>query len=322
MPNTSIDMKKVLILAVIAAMTSNMWGQQISMYSQYMFNDFVINPAVAGSEDYSKVGLSFRRQWAGMKDAPVTQTLSAHTFLGASMGAGLNIYNDVSGPTRRTGMSAAYSYHINTGDNSKLSFGLSAHLTQFILNRDQLITENPNDVAIMNQTNNELIPDFSFGLYWYGDKHFIGLSGFNLLESKNDLFDITTPVTNTLDRAIYANAGYKFEISESFKIEPSVLFRYMMNSPFQLDFNSRFILQDKYWIGVSYRTDDAIVAMLGFDLGALSIGYAYDYTLSDIQNYSSGSHEVFVGVKLFKGGSGKAPWHKRNRIYSSYSKGT
>lgn len=315
-------MKKLVLIAVIAAMTSTGWGQQISMYSQYMFNDFVINPAVAGSKQYAPVGLSFRRQWAGMKDAPVTQTLSAHTFLGSTMGVGLNVYNDVSGPTRRTGMSAAYSYHIKVGDRSKLSFGLAAHMTQFVLNRDKLITENPNDVAIMNQTSNELIPDFSFGTYWYGEKHFFGVSAFNLLESKNDLYDITTPVSNTLDRAIYVNGGYRFAVSDNFAIEPSVLFRYMFNSPFQLDANARFILQDKYWLGFSYRMNDAAVAMLGFDLGAISVGYAYDYTLSDLQNYNSGSHEVFVGVKLYKGGKDKAPWHKRNRIYSSYSKGT
>jgi type IX secretion system PorP/SprF family membrane protein len=174
----------------------------------------------------------------------------------------------------------------------------------------------------MNQTSNELIPDFSFGMYWYGEKHFLGASGFNLLESKNDLYDLTSPISNTLDRAIYVNGGYKISVGENFVIEPSVLFRYMINSPFQADMNARFILQDKYWLGMSYRLDDAAVVMLGMDLGALTVGYAYDYTLSDLQNYSSGSHEVFIGIKMFKGGKDKAPWHKRNRIYSSYSKGT
>lgn len=315
-------MKRVILIGIAFLFVTVGHGQQISMYSQYMFNDFSINPAVAGSEAYAPVALSFRRQWAGMKDAPVTQTLSAHTFMGESMGLGVNIYNDVSGPTRRTGLSAAYSYHIETGDRSKLSFGLAAHLTQFILNRDKLITELPNDVAILNQTSNELVPDFTFGLYWYGERHFVGLSAFNLMESKNDLFDITTPVTNTLDRAFYFNGGYNFVVGESFNIEPSLLFRYMMNAPFQLDINSRFILKNKYWIGFSYRFNDAFVSMIGADLGAISFGYAYDYTLSDIMNYSSGSHEVFLGVKMFKGGKGKAPWHKRNRLYSSYSKGT
>jgi len=315
-------MKKLIILGIGLFFASAVQSQQISMYSQYMFNQFAINPAVSGSESYAPIALSFRRQWAGMKDAPVTQTLSGHTFIGESMGMGLNIDNDVSGPTRRTGLSAAYSYHIETGARSKLSFGLAAQLTQFILNRDKLITEIPNDVAIMNQTSNELVPDFTFGLYWYGERHFVGLSGLNLMESKNDLFDITTPVSNTLDRAIYLNGGYNFEVSESFSIEPSLLFRYMMNAPFQMDINSRFILKNQYWIGFSYRMNDAFVSIIGADLGAISFGYSYDYTLSDLINYSSGSHEIFLGVKMFKGGKGKAPWHKRNRLYSSYSKGT
>ena len=159
-------MKKLIIVGIGLFFASAVQSQQISMYSQYMFNQFAINPAVSGSESYAPIALSFRRQWAGMKDAPVTQTLSGHTFIGESMGMGLNIYNDVSGPTRRTGLNAAYSYHIETGARSKLSFGLAAQLTQFILNRDKLITEIPNDVAIMNQTSNELVPDFTFGLYW------------------------------------------------------------------------------------------------------------------------------------------------------------
>ncbi|MBT6514374.1 MAG: PorP/SprF family type IX secretion system membrane protein, partial [Crocinitomicaceae bacterium] len=109
-------MIKVVLIAFVFILTSSVWSQQISMYSQYMFNQFSINPAVSGSEMYAPVGLSFRRQWAGMKNAPVTQTLSAHTFMGESMGIGANVFNDVSGPTRRTGLSAAYSYHINVGD--------------------------------------------------------------------------------------------------------------------------------------------------------------------------------------------------------------
>lgn len=311
-------MKKVLITAVVAAMSYTGYSQQIALYSQYMFNDFAINPAVAGTKSYAPIGLSFRRQWAGINEAPVTQTLSAHTYLGKSVGLGANVYNDASGPTRRTGFSAAFSYQFKTGDKSKLSLGLATHLTQFVMNRDQLVTENPNDAAILNKTTNELIPDFTFGAYWYGESHYLGVSGVNLIESKNDLFDLTTPVSNSLNRAIYVNGGYKIPAGENFKIEPSVLFRYMFNAPFQLDGNLRFILKDKYWLGASYRLDDAVVGMLGLDLGVMSIGYAYDFTLSDLSNYNTGSHEVFLGIKMYKGDKDKAPWHKRNRIYSSY----
>ena len=102
-------MKKIFISAFVLVFSYGAFGQQIAMFSQYMFNDFVINPAVAGSKDYAPIGISFRRQWAGMKDAPVTQTLSAHTFLGSTMGMGVNVYNDASGPTRRTVNSTALS---------------------------------------------------------------------------------------------------------------------------------------------------------------------------------------------------------------------
>ena len=222
-------MKKILLLIAIFTLGESE-AQQISLNSQYMFNYFAINPAVAGTKNYSPITFSFRRQWMGINDAPVTQSMMAHTFFGEKSGIGAHVFNDVAGPTRRTGFSATFGHQIQVGEKSRLSFGVSTALTQFILDKEKLVTETPNDLAIQNSTNNQMVPDFNFGLYWYGERFYVGLSAFNLLESKTDLFDITTNVSSTLDRTFYFHGGYTLAISDNFAIDPSVMFRYMLNA--------------------------------------------------------------------------------------------
>ena len=279
-------MKKLLLFVFVSVSIYNFNAQQIALNSQYMFSSFAINPAVAGTKNYSPLAFTFRRQWMGIDEAPVTQNLMGHAYLGKNVGTGFHFFNDASGPTRRTGFSGAFSYQIKTGPSSKLSFGLSGSLTQFVIDRNRLITEIPDDVAVMNSTNNEVIPDVNFGIYWYGERHYLGVTGFHLLESKSDLFDLTSPVSNTLDRAIYANTGYVFAVGSNFAIEPSVLFRYMFNAPFQFDGNLRFIIKDAYWLACSYRLDDALAIMLGTDFGPFEMGYSYDLGMSDIKTYN------------------------------------
>lgn len=295
-------------------------AQQIALNSQYMYNEFSFNPAVAGTKNFAPLTFSFRRQWMGINEAPVTQNLSFHSFVGKNSGAGVQLYNDVSGPTRRTGLSGTFSYAIKTSDATKLSFGLSASVTQFMMDRDRMNTEIPDDIAVLNNTFNQLIPDFNFGMYWYGERHYVGVSGYNLLQSGDDLFDLTTNVVNTLDRTIFAHAGYLFPIGDQFGIEPGVMTRYMFNAPFSFDGNLKFIYKDAYWLGASYRFQDAISIMVGADLGVLEFGYSYDLGLSNMATYNSGSHEIFITAKLNKGTKERSPWHKRNRIYSSFSK--
>ncbi len=311
---------KKIIFGLLIISSVEFSAQQIALNSQYMYNEFSFNPAVAGTKNFAPLTFSFRRQWMGINEAPVTQNLSFHSFIGKNSGAGVQLYNDVSGPTRRTGLSGTFSYAIKTSDATKLSFGLSASVTQFMMDRDRMNTEIPDDIAVLNNTFNQLIPDFNFGMYWYGERHYVGVSGYNLLQSGDDLFDLTTNVINTLDRTIFAHAGYLFPIGDDFGIEPGVMTRYMFNAPFSFDGNLKFVYKDAYWLGASYRFQDAVSIMIGADLGVLEFGYSYDLGLSNMATYNSGSHEIFLTAKLNKGTKERSPWHKRNRIYSSFSK--
>lgn len=309
---------RIIILGIGLLTFSWAFSQQIALNSQYMFNEFSFNPAVAGTKNFAPLTFSFRRQWMGMDEAPVTQNLSFHSFVGKNTGAGVQLYNDVAGPTRRTGLSGTFSYAIQTSEKTRLSFGLSASVTQFMMDRDKMTTELPDDIAVLNNTSNQLIPDFNFGAYWYGERHFLGVSGYNLLQSESDLYDISAVVTSTLDRTIFAHGGYTFPVGSSFAIEPSAMMRYMFNAPMSFDANLRFILKDAYWLGGSYRYQDAISIMIGADLGVLEMGYSYDLGMSNLATYNNGSHEIFITAKLNRAVKERSPWHKRNRIYSSF----
>ena len=191
-------MKKTLILFGICLLfASNNNAQQTALNSQYLYNDFAINPAVAGSKNYSPLSLSVRRQWLGIDEAPVTQNLMLHGFLSQHTGGGFHLYNDASGPSKRTGLSTSFAYHVKTGKLSKLSFGLSGSVTQFSIDRDKLITQVPGDIAVMNSVSH-VIADANFGILWKGDRHFIGVSGFNLLENKSNSMLLQHPLTTLL----------------------------------------------------------------------------------------------------------------------------
>ena len=146
-------MKNILTFTLLLLALSTFKSQQIGITSQYLLNDFSINPAVAGTKTYSPLSVSFRRQWTGIDEAPVTQNLMYHTSLGESAGIGGHVFNDASGPSRRTGFNTTFAYNIKTSKKTNLSFGLSGSLTQFSINRDRLITEIPNDIAIVNLNN-------------------------------------------------------------------------------------------------------------------------------------------------------------------------
>ena len=311
-------MKRIFISSVFLLGLLTYQGQQIALNSQYLFNDFSINPAVAGTKSYAPISISFRRQWMGIDEAPVTQNLMYHTYLGDNMGFGAQMFNDATGPTRRSGISATYAYNIKTSKRTKLSFGLSGSLTQFSIDRDRLITEIPGDIAVMN-SNSQLISDCNFGIYWKGESHFIGFSSFNLFENKTNLMALTTPVVNTLNRIFYINGGYNFKIGALIELQPSAVLRIMDDNLLQIDGNLNLTFKNAYSIGLSYRNKDALSFMGGVNLGTTTVGYAYDLGISKIKTYNDGTHEVFMSFKLKKNNQSKAPWKNRNRVYSNSS---
>ena len=283
-------------------LSGNLCSQQVTPLTQFTFNRFAFNPAVAGSDDDIPIMIHYRNQWAGFEDAPVTQSLSAHAFTGKGVGLGLFIDNDAAGPSRRTSLnfSGAYHYKMDREGRNFLSFGLTALFYQYFFDADKLRTDQPNDPAVIQQSlqNSRLTPDIAAGVYFSNDVLFLGISATQLVQTKRDIFSQDFN-DNSLRRTYYVMGGYRIQGGNpNLAFEPSVLLKGIESSNIQADIILKSYYQ-QHWFGIGYRTSDAIAAMLGLRWQSLSIGYSYDFTLSDIQDFSSGTHEFVAGYYIF-----------------------
>jgi len=291
--------KGILILAIGMCMVNSAIAQQFVMSSQYMVNSFAINPAAAGTKTYAPLVIDIRRQWVGIKEAPVAQHISYHTNVLSTVGVGGYLFNDVSGPNRRTGFMAAVSSQVKVSGDTYFSVGLAGSFTQFVFDRDKLVTEEPNDITVSKYTSNQMIPDISGGVKLYADNFHLGAAIFNGLQTKIDLFDIGTEVTSRLQRTLYVTGSYLIPLSQSqrFFLEPSAVGRVMLNAPFQFDVNLRLMHTGGVWGAVSYRFKDAIALIIGYGTETFGISYSYDINNSPLKSYNSGSHEITLTLK-------------------------
>lgn len=293
---------KITIVIGILLFASELRAQQLPLYSQYMQNNLVLNPAVAGTEEFAPLKTVIRSQWIGMEDQPNTQTISFHNrILDKSMGYGIYVFNDRIGPVSQTGVSVAYSYQIEFSENSMLSFGLSGQIYRYKLRTNQLQfdSQNSSDNVLTTGDYRAFYPNFSFGLLYKGENYYAGISVPELIENKitssSDFFVLKKK------RHYFLNAGYIYKINDTYTVEPSILFKYVGGAPPQLDINAKVTAYDKISLGVSLRTKDAIVLLCSYQFKErYLIGYAYDFTMSRLNNYSRGSHEIMLGVDLFK----------------------
>jgi type IX secretion system PorP/SprF family membrane protein len=293
-------MKNILRIILIVCFANTVSAQQVPLTSQYMFNDYLLNPAVGGSTEYTFVSLSARAQWIGLEGSPKTQFFSAHTKLGKKMGIGGYVYNDQAGPINETGLQLSYAYHLSVTDKSKLSFSLAGLYAGHSISKTSLRAEEADDDAIDNLINRGYVGDINFGILYYSEKYKVGISSFQLLQNK--LYDGggEGEHLSKLSRHYNLHGEYSFAVSDNIDVVPSALIKYVQGAPFQFDINVRGVLKKKYWLGVSYRYNNAIAAMIGLNYKNLSFGYSYDYTMTDINSYSSGGHEVFLALKVFK----------------------
>lgn len=294
-------MKKFLVV-IFASISLISTAQQLPLYSQYIMNAFLINPAIAGSVDYFPIRLTARQQWVGINDAPSTQALSAHyLFEYQKLGVGGYIFNDNFGPMSRLGIQACASYHLPlTGISSKLGIGLALKGFQFKFDESKLKAIDDADPALSYSTITKFVPDADFGVYLYNDKYFVGVSATQLVQLNIDFGDSSID-KNAIIRHYYAIGGYMFTLNDDFDVEPSLLFKGTMQTSWQIDFNVKAYYKRMYWLGVSYRSSKDIVAMLGVKIKKYYFGYSFDYTLSNIKRYTSGSHEILLGINITEG---------------------
>ena len=271
-------------------------AQQLPQFTQYMYNTISINPAYAGSrEALSIVGLH-RSQWVGFKGGPITQTLSVHTPLrNDRIGLGLSFIEDDLGPQNFTYLYGDFSYSIPTGTDGKLAFGLKAGFTQFSFDTSFRIDEdNQNDPLIFG-TQDRWAPNIGAGVYWSTNRVYASLSAPRILNNdannKNDF--------EALDRvSYYFTAGGVIDLTQSIKLKPAVLIKATNGAPVSYDLTGNLLFNEKLWVGGSYRINEqtaAIGGIVDFQVSRqLRIGYAYEKPISEIADYTSGTHEILL----------------------------
>lgn len=272
------------------------FSQQDALYSQYMFNPFMINPAYAGSRNATSAVLLFREQWLGIDGAPSTQTFSIHSpFSKNHMALGLNISNDVIGPTRNTGGFLTYAYHIKMS-KGKLAFALRGGIYNSRLDQSMLNYQDQTDHFIGNTTANANSPSFDFGTYYYTNKFYLGFSATHLTENKF-LYDGLPEESNfELKRHYMLATGYAWEMSKNVVFKPSVLVKYVENAPVNIDANASVLLKKVFWLGLSYRSAGSLVFITEYNIAQfIRIGYSYDLVTSNLKRFSGATHELFVG---------------------------
>ncbi|MCB2194940.1 MAG: type IX secretion system membrane protein PorP/SprF [Bacteroidetes bacterium] len=312
-------MKRILIILCILTLTGfYAKSQQEPIFSQYTMNQYLINPAYAGSEGYTSFNLTARQQWLGFEDAPMTQAISGQTRIlktsyvsksrsvrkrikrrrpSGKVGIGGYLYNDQNGPIGRTGLEVSYAYHLFINDG-QLSLGLSLSAYQFRVNTNDLSTSEGYDPLIDEARESMFIPDGSVGIYYTYQPFYIGVSSRNLFQASVKFGGDNSFSDYQQVRHYYLMTGYRYDMDNDFEIEPSILIKTTENFNLQADVSLRGYYKRDYWLGFSYRTGNAFITNVGIKVDRLYFGYAFDYSLNDIQRISYGSHEIMIGLKL------------------------
>lgn len=305
-------------------------AQQYPVYSQYMMNGFLTNPAIAGHEGYTAINLTVREQWVGLKDAPATYAVSAQTRLlknsyvsrsasirrrkrmmsrSGRVGLGGYVFTDRNGAFNRTGFQGTYSYHL-TLRRSQLSFGASVTGFQFNIDDTKIHLLDNADAFYNSAKKSTLIPDANFGVYYSDRNMYAGYSAQQLFESSLKIN--RDGMSFKMLRTHFLMAGYRFDLIDFLFVEPSFLFKTTEQFSAQGDMNLKFYFREDYWAGVTYRTGggnnlysetmagkgSSMIIMGGARVDKFYVGYAFDYTLSSIQKHTYGSHEIMIAVKF------------------------
>jgi type IX secretion system PorP/SprF family membrane protein len=273
------------------------YAQQDAQFTQYMFNTININPAYAGSRGVLSMFGLYRTQWVGLDGAPVTSTASMNTPLGESrLGLGVSFINDKIGPTTENTISADVSYTIDTSEDWKLSFGIKSTANLFDLDSSKLNPAQANDPSLQNYST--FSPNIGAGIYWHSDKAYLGFSVPNFIQTSR--YDDNEVAIFKERISYYLIGGLVFDLTDEIQFKPAFLSKMIVGAPLQVDVSANFMFHEKLMMGVSYRWSAALSAMVGFQVSdGLYIGYGYDKETTKLDNYNSGSHELFLRYELF-----------------------
>ncbi|MDX9726116.1 MAG: type IX secretion system membrane protein PorP/SprF [Bacteroidales bacterium] len=311
-------MKKLALISFLVLLSLHGMGQQLPLYSQYLFNKYLINPAVAGSDGITSINLTAREQWVGYSGAPRTFSFSGQGrilkrgyFLKSrnsgnvyrpksdgKIGMGGYVFSDRNGLIQRTGFQASYAYHMWLRDNTQLSMGLAVTGYHFKINERELDFENPDEPWMNNELRRGIfVPDADFGIYILNPKFSAGFSTAQLFGAAAKIGDEAYR-NYRMDRHYYLFGSYSFDLKDKTEIRPSAMF--MMSEQMRplADIGVTCYYDNRLWAGISYRTSKAVIGQFGFAYTNMYVGYAFDFTLQEIQRLTYGTHELTVAVRF------------------------
>jgi len=296
----NIQFKKPYCLLLVCLFTIIANAQQDPEYTQYMYNTMTVNPAYAGSTGSLDATLLHRSQWVGIDGAPETQAFTIHTpMTNERVGLGLSAVNDKLGPSNELYLDGNFSYTIPLNYDQKLAFGLKAGIRMLNVDWSKGRYRDPVDVLLNENINNNIKPSLGAGIYYYTDKWYFGISVPNFI--RNEYYDDTDEALNRDRFHYFFIGGYVITLSDNLKFKPAFLVKAVSGSPLSTDLSANFLIHEKFTAGASYRLDDSVSALAGFQVtNSLFIGYAYDYTVTQLNKYNDGSHEIIIRFQLQK----------------------
>ena len=312
-------MKKLGCIIFLYLSVTWVSGQQLPIYSQYLYNKFLLNPAVAGSDGYTSLSLTAREQWVGYGGAPrtfsfsfQTRTLKKNSQIKSTssdrrvfrpktdgkIGLGGYIFSDKNGLIQRTGFQFTYSYHMWIKNETQLSLGLAFTGYQYKINEKEINFEDPNEPWLQNNLRRGIfVPDVTFGTYLLNAKYSLGFSA-------EQLFEASAKIGNRayknfkIERHYYLFGSYDFSYGVNTIFQPSFLLKISEQLKPQADIGITYISNQDFWTGLAFRTSGALIANVGVEYENMFIGYAFDFTLQKIQRITYGTHEITVAVKF------------------------
>lgn len=310
-------LKYILIIILLCGGTVS--AQQLPIYSQYLYNKFLVNPAVAGSDGYTSVNLTAREQWVGYYGAPRTYSFSVQTRMlkrsfilkqtnprrqiyrpktDGKVGLGGYVFSDKNGIVHRTGFQLSYSYHMWLQKSTQFSLGISATGFHYKIDESEMNFEDPNEPWLNSDLRRGMfIPDVNFGMYLLNANYSLGFSSDQLFEASARIGDQAYKDFK-LDRHYYIFGSYNLSVNYLVDIEPS--FMLVMSNQFrpQADIGATYIYDQKFWAGLAFRTSGAIIANVGVQYQNIFLGYSFDFSLQEIQRVTYGTHEITVALKF------------------------
>lgn len=308
-------MKKIIFLVCFFLSILKVSAQQDPHFTQYMNNMSAVNPAyVTATPAILNFGSFYRSQWTGIEGAPKTLTLFAHTPINNKIETGLSLISDNigDGTKKETNFFADFAYILQLDEKQNISFGVKAGFTTISTNFNgfQLNSGDVSTDKAFAENVNETVPNIGVGAYYFTDNYYLGLSTPNLLSAEHikERKEISSLGTQKIHT--YFTGGYVFDINEVFKLKPAFMAIFVTGAPVSVDLTANVLYDEKFELGVAYRFDDSVSLLLNINITPnLRIGYSYDYTISNLSQFDSGSHEIglLYNLDLLGKGYDKSP---------------